>query len=179
MTVIQMPKTSIKFEIGDKTYTLSLADKTLGQIRKQNRTVFMNEVKAVQEQKVKNANYDQRLDNLQAEAVAKGWTDAEYKHEAFKLSNKYEHEANVASEKSESNITRSYIQYLNNAFGKGCGQEIYETCNKSNVVLGKVISQISINLAHETNLEDYRDKYVSKIEALKDDNKQSKSSEPK
>lgn len=175
MAVIKIPKTSIDFEIGDKHYTLSLADRTVNQINKEMREIQVDEQKGIQDLVEKTAKYNEQLEDLKAKANIEGISDEEFSHQANILSNRVDRMFQDRSEKSVQIVKEHYIEYLDVCFGKNVGQEIYKMCNESTSVLGKVITEISIALNTEQDVSDYRKKKIKEIEDLQNDSEKSDS----
>lgn len=168
MVVIEIPKSTMDFEIGDTTYRLDMSDKTLTQLNNKITEIQMDEVKAAQIVQEKIAQYSDKLRELRNKNVIQGLNESEFTHEEHKLQNRFDRMVTHASNKSFEELTNKYIDFLNYVFGKDSGQKIYEQCSQSTVVLGKVITQISVNINSNQDLVDYRRKYKDKIRKLKD-----------
>lgn len=171
MVVIEIPKSTLDFEIGNKKYTLDMSDKTINQLNYKVNQIQTNEIKAEQVIQEKIASYDEELKNLRSKNTIQGLNQADFKHEEHKLQNKFDRMVINASEKSFKKLTEAYINFLNYVFGNNAGQDIYQLCNESTIVLGKVVTQISVAINNDQDLVDYRMQYVKKIKALKNGDK--------
>lgn len=172
MVVIEIPKSTLNFEIGNKKYVLDMSDKTINQLNFKVNQIQMNEIKAEQAVQEKIAAYDDELQNLRSKNTLKGLNQVDYKHEEHKLQNKFDRMVVNASEKSFNEMTHAYIDFLDYIFKKNAGQDIYQMCNESTVVLGKIVTQISVAISNDQDLVDYRMQCVNKIKALKNGDNQ-------
>lgn len=172
MVVIEIPKSTLDFEIGGKKYVLDMSDKTINQLNFKVNQIQMNEIKAEQAVQEKIAAYDDELQNLRSKNTLKGLNQVDYKHEEHKLQNKFDRMVVNASKKSFKEMTHAYIDFLDYIFEKNAGQDIYQMCNESTVVLGKIVTQISVAINNDQDLVDYRMQYVNKIRALKNGDNQ-------
>lgn len=177
---IELPKDHLDFEIGDSTYTASFADKSIAK--------YLSEYKSVEKQEVNNAQAVEKLqtklgvklealnarrmafsdDSIELPKGTSKLNEEGYVGEKQKLDREFMKKFNDLHAKQEEESKANYIGLLSQLFGTGKGDEVFNTCGKSTIVLAKVMTQIIKAIGEETDIMDYRQNLEAQIEELKE-----------
>lgn len=162
---LEVPSDSMTFEIGDKDYTVSFADKSFAIFTDQYNDIKMAEVKLQQELHHRSVELIDKEAQLENDMVNEPMTDLDHKKQI--LQRRYLRIYDDIQNKYKSETKQRFYELLDGMFGKGTGKELYHTCNDSMVVFAKVVAQIMINIEQHTDISDYRDKYLKSITELR------------
>lgn len=170
MVKIELPKSSIDFEIGDETFTLSLVDTSRGKYMESFDKISAQEVKDLNKRDIELSEYNQQQAKLEAQYnTDEEMNEADYKKKSFDLSDQF----NKRMKKNNTNRTKRLMEmkyeYLDTCFGQSSGKKIYKICDESSVVFNKVIIQINTEIQKRTDLKDFYDNLKEKIEEMKPD----------
>ncbi|WP_076633571.1 hypothetical protein [Lactiplantibacillus plantarum] len=162
---LEIPSDSMTFSIGGEEYTVSFADKSFALFSEQYDEIKMAEVKLQQELQHKAVELNDKQAQAENDMVNEPMTKLDQRKQTLerhyikiydKIQNDYKAKAK-----------ERFYNLLDAMFGKGSGEKIYHSCNDSMIVLAKVVAQIMINIENNTDIQDYRDKYLANIKALR------------
>lgn len=186
---IEMPKKEIKFDIGGQIYTLSLSDKSRLRIEQEYQRTTKYETKIQRETTALINTYISKInevedrytnDKRRADAIAakkesqKTKADhdfapmplAKLNEERAIIETKYQKLIDDANKRLESHTEKTGVKFIDYLFGDGKGDEIFEMVDHSSLVLSKIIFQIMAEFHSETNIVDYKQKYIEKLAKL-------------
>lgn len=170
MVKIEVPEAKIDFEIGDETFTLSLVDTSRGKFMESYDKISVQEVKDLNKRDIEISEYNQQQAKLEAEySTDEDSSEVDYKKRSIELSDQFSKRMKKNNANRTKRLLDMQFEYLDTCFGKGSGKKIYEICNKSSIVFGKVIVQINAEIEKNTNVNDFYDNLKQKIEEMKPD----------
>ena len=187
---IEMPKKEIEFDIGGKVYTLSLSDKSRLRIEQEYQRTTKYEAKIQQETSVLINEYIEKINEVEdrytndknkakaivAKPAAKKTNDdlafkpmtlAELNAQRTAIESKYTKLINDKNSRLENHTEKTGVKFIDYLFGDGKGDEIFELVDHSSLVLSKIIFQIMAEFHSETNIVDYKQKYIEKMAKLR------------
>lgn len=187
---IEMPKKEIEFDIGGKFYTLSLSDKSRLRIEQEYQRTTKYETKIQQETSVLINEYIEKINEVEdhysndknkAKIIAakqtekktdddlafKPMTLAELNAQRTAIESKYTKLINDKNSRLENHTEKTGVKFIDYLFGNGKGDEIFESVDHSSLVLSKIIFQIMAEFHSETNIVDYKQKYIERMAKLR------------
>lgn len=169
---IEMPKKEIEFDIGGKFYTLSLSDKSRLRIEQEYQRTTKYEAKIQQETSVLINEYIEKINEVEDHYTndknkAKPMTLAELNAQRTAIESKYAKMINDKNSRLENHTEKTGVKFIDYLFGDGKGDEIFELVDHSSLVLSKIIFQIMAEFHSETNIVDYKQKYIEKMAKLR------------
>lgn len=157
---IEVPQSSIKFEIGGDDYVLSLSDKSRELINSQYQRIETLEV-------VNNQKIDLLQSKLQEELTAiPDVSDAEYKRRRNTIVNKYEQKFANAGKRADEIGMEYYMPFCDTLFGQGAGNKLYKRCGENILAVNEIIAKVMIELNKATNIVDHMDEYAKSVNDL-------------
>lgn len=162
---LEIPSDSMTFSIGGDEYTVSFADKSFALFKEQYDEIKMAEVKLQQELQYKAVELDDKQAQAENDMVNEPMAKLDQRKQTLqrhyiKIYDKIQNDYKVKAKER-------FYDLLDAMFGKGAGGKIYHSCNDSMIVFAKVVAQIMINIENSTDIQDYRDKYLENIKALR------------
>lgn len=170
MVKIELPKSSIDFEIGNETFTLSLVDTSRGKYMESFDKISTQEVKDLNKRDIEVSEYNQQQANLEAQySTDEDMDEVAYKKKSIELSDQFSKRVKKNNTNRTKKLMEMEYEYLDTCFGQGSGKKIYEICDESSVVFNKVIIQINTEIQNKTNVNDFYDNLKEKIKEMKPD----------
>lgn len=170
MVKIELPKSSIDFEIGDETFTLSLVDTSRGKYMESFDKISTQEVKDLNKRDIEVSEYNQQQANLEAQySTDEDMDEVSYKKKSIDLSDQFSKRMKKNNTNRTKRLMEMEYEYLDTCFSQGSGKKIYKICDESSVVFNQVIIMINDEIAKHTNTSDFYDNYKNKIEEMKPD----------
>lgn len=170
MVKIEVPNSELKFEIGSKEFTISLADKSRGKYAESFNKIALQETKDAHKQQVELTEVNQKFADLEAKyTTSEDMTEAQYQKQHSSIEEAYYRKVQRQSYSTQSKQLQLIKIFLDDCFGTGSGDEIYHICGESSVVLSKVVIQINAELENNIGTKDYYQNYMNKLKDMKDD----------
>jgi hypothetical protein len=176
---LEVPATRIKFNIGGQIYIMSLADKSMASVTGDLQIIESNEIANQQKMAEMAAQLTKQKDDLHQraikaeEAVQNGDAETntypypEMMKDSHELDNKCRQAIYQAEKEANEYAIKHYLPFLDKAFGAGSGTKLFDQLGQSTNALAKLVTEIVIQLNNQTNIEDHRTAYLSKIAKLK------------
>ncbi|QFR24085.1 hypothetical protein [Schleiferilactobacillus harbinensis] len=163
---IQVPDSSITFDLSGHKFTVSLADTSRGKLSEVYRKIQLNDMRRAQHQKLLGTQFTQQLAELDAK-TADVATEADRLKKQYQLQNSFERKMQTTYDKQEDEDRTAYQQLFDTMFGDGSGKQIYLLSNQSTVVMGKIMGMVMAEVGRRTDVLDYQQKYLRKIDEMK------------
>lgn len=170
MVKIELPKSSIDFEIGNETFTLSLVDTSRGKYMESFDKISTQEVKDLNKRDIEVSEYNQQQADLKARYLTdEEMNEVSYKKKSVVLSDQFSKRMKKNNDNRTKRLMDMQREYLDTCFGTGSAKRIYEICDESSIVFGKVIVQINSEIQKKTDVNDFYNSLKEKIEEMKPD----------
>lgn len=173
---LTVPDSAITFDLSGHKFTVSLADTSRGKLNEVYRKIQLNDMRRAQHQKLLGTQFTQKLAELDANMADA--PEADRLKKQYQLQNSFEGRMNTTYDKQEKEDRTAYQQLFDTMFGAGSGQQIYVLANESTVVMGKIMGLVMAEIGRRTDVLDYQQRYMKKIDEMKRDADETSSQAP-